>query len=158
MSVLKAAISVTVTLAVISAVTGVLLYFKLATLGPVHPIFLYLLPAALVVMLYGPRPALLAVVTAVICADYFLYDPIFVFDIPGREEVSDVACFALLALLAIKCVHELFRPSEGSSGRRELSPTVRNRKKSGPFQSRNLERSRVKPGTSVAGSARRIRA
>jgi hypothetical protein len=54
----------------------------------------------------------LAVVTAVICADYFLYDPIFVFDIPGREEVSDVACFVLLALLAIKCVHELFRPSE----------------------------------------------
>ena len=98
--------------------------FKLTTLGPVHPIFLYLLPAALVVMLYGTRAALLAVVTGVICADYFLYDPIFVFDIPGREEVSDVACFALLALLGIKCVHELFRPSEELSDKAVASENL----------------------------------
>ena len=37
MSVLKGAISVVVTLAVVSAVTAVLWYFKLATFGPEHP-------------------------------------------------------------------------------------------------------------------------
>ena len=95
-----------------SAVTAILFYFKLATLGPAHPIFLYLPPVGLVMILYGSLRALLAVITAAICADYFLYDPIFVFDVPGRGEVGDVAYFALLALIGIKCVHGLFRPSK----------------------------------------------
>ena len=36
----------------------------------------------------------------------------FVFDIPDRGEVGDMAYFALLALVGVKCVNELFRPSE----------------------------------------------
>jgi K+-sensing histidine kinase KdpD len=112
MSVLKGAVSVAVTLAVVSAVTAILLYFKLATLGLEHPIFFYLLPIGLVMMLYGSMPALLAVFTAAICTDYFLYDPIYSFDIPSRGELSDLACFALLGLMGVKCANELFRPSE----------------------------------------------
>jgi len=112
MTVLKGAVSVAVTLAVMSAVTAILLYFKIATLGPAHPVFLYLPPVGLVMMLYGSLRAFLAVITAAICADYFLYDPMFVFDIPDRGEVGDMAYFALLALVGVKCVNELFRPSE----------------------------------------------
>ena len=58
MSVLKGAVSVAVTLAVVSAVTAVLWYFKLATVGPEHPVFFYLLPIGVVMLLYGSRPAL----------------------------------------------------------------------------------------------------
>jgi K+-sensing histidine kinase KdpD len=111
MSVLKGAISVAVTLAVVSAVTAVLWYFKLATVGPEHPVFFYLLPIGVVMLLYGSLPALLAVFTAAACADFFLYDPIYSFVINSRVEFGDLTCFSLLALMAVKCGSELFRPS-----------------------------------------------
>jgi K+-sensing histidine kinase KdpD len=111
MSVLKGAVSVTVTLAVVSAVTAVLWYFKLATVGPEHPVFFYLLPIGVVMLLYGSLPALLAVFTAAACADYFLYDPIYSFVISSRVEFGDLTCFSLLALITVKCASELFRPS-----------------------------------------------
>src|ERR1700722_10651087 len=84
--ILKRAVPVTVALAVVSAVTLVLLYFKLATFGPQHPVFLYLLPIAIVTILYGSWPALLGVVAAVAAADFFLYDPIYSFAIDTRVE------------------------------------------------------------------------
>src|ERR1700689_4911159 len=108
MEILKRAVPVTVALAVVSAVTLVLLYFKLATFGPEHPVFLYLLPIALVTILYGRWPALLGVFTAAACADYFLYDPIYSFDISTRVEAGDLACFTFLALVGVKCASELF--------------------------------------------------
>ncbi len=104
--------SVTVTLAVVSAVTAVLWYFKLATVGPEHPVFFYLLPIGVVMLLYGSLPALLAVFTAAACADFFLYDPIYSFDISSRVEFGDLTCFSLLALMTVKCASELFRPAE----------------------------------------------
>jgi K+-sensing histidine kinase KdpD len=111
MEILKRAVPVTVALAVVSAVTLVLLYFKLATFGPEHPVFLYLLPIALVTILYGRWPALLGVFTAAACADYFLYDPIYSFDISTRVEAGDLACFTFLALVGVKCASELFHPA-----------------------------------------------
>jgi K+-sensing histidine kinase KdpD len=128
MSVLKGAVSVAVTLAVMSAVTAILLYFKLATLGPAHPVFLYLPAVGLVMMCYGSLPAFLAVITAAICADYFLYDPIFVFDIPGRREIGDVTCFALLAMVGVKCVSESFRLSEKPSAAKWRYGALRTRR------------------------------
>ncbi|MGA8358280.1 MAG: DUF4118 domain-containing protein, partial [Xanthobacteraceae bacterium] len=84
MQLVKAALPVTVALAVVSAVTAVLWYSKLATYGPDHPVFFYLLPIALVTIVYGSYPALLCVFAAAACADYFLYDPIYSFDITTR--------------------------------------------------------------------------
>jgi K+-sensing histidine kinase KdpD len=112
MPVLKGAISVVVSLAVVSAVTAVLWYFKLATVGPEHPVFFYLLPIGVLMLLYGSLPALLAVFTAAACADFFLYDPIYSFVINSRVEFGDLTCFSLLALITVKCASELFRPSE----------------------------------------------
>jgi K+-sensing histidine kinase KdpD len=112
MSALKGAVSVAVTLAVVSAVTAVLWYFKLATVGPAHPVFFYLLPIGVVMLLYGSRPALLAVFTAAACADFFLYDPLYSFNISSRVEFGDLTCFSLLALITVKCASELFRPAE----------------------------------------------
>jgi K+-sensing histidine kinase KdpD len=110
MWIVKRALPVAVALAVVSVVTLILWYFKFATFGSDHPVFFYLIPLALVTMLYGRLPALLGVVTATACADFFLYDPLYSFNISSRIEFGDLACFALLAFLGVKCTSELFRP------------------------------------------------
>jgi K+-sensing histidine kinase KdpD len=108
MWILRGAVPVAVALTVVSVVTLVLWYFKLAAIGPDHPVFFYLLPIGLVTMMYGSWPALLGVFTAAACADFFLYDPIYSFTIDTRVEFGDLACFSLLALIAVKCTSELF--------------------------------------------------
>lgn len=108
MNIVKASVPVAVSLVIISAVTAALWYFKLATTGPDHPVFFYLLPIAVVMIFYGSFPALLCVVTAAACADYFLYDPIYSFVISSRLEFGDLACFTFLALIGVKCTSELF--------------------------------------------------
>ena len=108
---LKGAIPAGVALAVVSAVTALLWYFKLATVGPDHPVFFYLLPLAVVAIIYGSLPALLGVFTALACADFFLYDPLYSFNISSRVEFGDLVWFAMLSLTAVKCAVELFRPA-----------------------------------------------
>ena len=109
MQLVKAALPVTVALAVVSAVTAVLWYSKLATFGPDHPVFFYLLPIALVtIALRQPVRRCLCVFAAAACADYFLYDPIYSFAITTRVESGDLACFTFLALIGVKCASELF--------------------------------------------------
>jgi K+-sensing histidine kinase KdpD len=111
MRIVRRALAVVVSLAVVSVVTAILWYLKLAIAGPDHPIFLYLLPIALVMILYGSLPALMGALTAAACADFFLYDPLYTFDIPSRVELGDLAFFAMLALIGVKCAAALFRPS-----------------------------------------------
>ena len=108
MRLVKTALPVTVALVVVSAVTAVLWYSELTTFGPAHPVLFYLLPIALVTIVYGSYPALLCVFAAAACADYFLYDPIYSFDITTRVEAGDLACFTFLALIGVKCASELF--------------------------------------------------
>lgn len=108
---LKGLVPVAIALTVVSVVTAILWYFKLATVGPDHPVFFYLLPIALLTMLYGSLPALLGVVAAAACADFFLYDPIYSFVISSRVEFGDLACFTLVALMGVKCTSELFHRS-----------------------------------------------
>lgn len=104
---LPAAISV----AVVLVMTAILWYLKLMTPGLPNPAFFYVLPITIIALLYGIGPALLAVCAAFACADYFLYDPIYSFDISSRVELGDLTCFSLLALAGVKCASELFRPT-----------------------------------------------
>ena len=83
-----------------------------------------MLPIGVVMLLYGSLPALLAVFTAAACADYFLYDPIYTFNISSRVEFGDLACFSLLALIGVKCASEC-------SGLRQKSPRRRSRYRAG---------------------------
>jgi K+-sensing histidine kinase KdpD len=100
-----------VALAVVSVVTAVLFFFKLATVGPDHPVFFYLLPIALVTILYRSlMAAMLGVFAAAASADFFLYEPIYSFSITTRVEFGDLACFAMVALIGVKCTSELLRP------------------------------------------------
>ncbi len=110
MSVLKAARPVAVTFAVLSVVTTILWYAKFAGVDLRHPIFFYLLPIALLAIAYGSAPAMLCAVGAVVCSSFFLYDPIYSFRVANPLEWGDIICFAVLALIGIKCTVELSRP------------------------------------------------
>lgn len=109
---MKGAIPFAVTLAVGAAVTAILLYFKLAGVGPHHPVFFYLLPIALVAILLGSWPATLLALAAIVCGAFFLYDPIYSLRVADPMEYGDLICFAVLALMAVKCTVELLRPAK----------------------------------------------
>src|SRR5271169_612260 len=111
MSIMKRAEPVAVALAVVSVATAVLWLVKQGTNTDQHPVFFYLLPIALVTMLYGRLPAMLCIFGAALCADFFLYDPLYTIDIPTWREFGDQACFALVALVGVKCAGELFHRS-----------------------------------------------
>jgi K+-sensing histidine kinase KdpD len=112
MRIVKDAFPFAVTLAVSAAVTAILLYFKLMGVGPLHPVFFYLLPIALVAILFGSRPATLFAVAALICGAFFLCDPIFSLRVADPMEYGDLICFAGLALMVVKCTVELLRPAK----------------------------------------------
>jgi K+-sensing histidine kinase KdpD len=110
MRMMTRAMRITVSLAVVTLLTAVLWYFKRVGVGPLHPIFFYLLPVALLTMLCGRLPALLSASLATACSAYFLYDPIYSFHVTNRLEVGDLVCFAVLALIGVHCTGELLRP------------------------------------------------
>jgi K+-sensing histidine kinase KdpD len=110
MRIVKGTIAVAVSLGVLSAVTAVLWYAKRAGIGPHHPVFFYLLPIAMVAVLCGSGPAILCVIAATMCAAFFLYDPIYSFHVANTLEWGDLICFAVLALIGVKCTVDLLRP------------------------------------------------
>jgi K+-sensing histidine kinase KdpD len=111
MSVVTRAIPVAISLTVIAVITAILWYLQLTTFSVRDPVFFYVLPITVVAIVYGRGPALLGVCAAFICADYFLYEPLYSLNIASRGEFGDLACFSLLALIGVKCVGELFRPA-----------------------------------------------
>jgi K+-sensing histidine kinase KdpD len=113
----KGAVPFAVTLVVVAAVTAILLYFKLAGVGPHHPVFFYLLPIALIAFLFGGVPATLFALTAIFCGAFFLYDPIYSFHVSNPLEYGDLICFTVLALMAVKCTVELLRPVKPPAAR-----------------------------------------
>jgi K+-sensing histidine kinase KdpD len=111
MRILRRATPAAVSLGVVCLMTAVLWYLKMTGGGPRHPIFVYLLPIAVLAMFYGSLAALTCACEAMACAAYFLYDPIDSFAIASRLEVGDFVVFAVLAAIGVKCTRELLRPS-----------------------------------------------
>lgn len=103
-------IPIAASLVIVSLVTAVLWYLKLAGDGILHPVFFYLLPIALLAILFGSLPALLCASAATACAAYFLYDPVYSFYVTSRLEIGDLCFFVVLALIGVKCTRELRRP------------------------------------------------
>jgi K+-sensing histidine kinase KdpD len=99
-----------VSLTVVCLVTAILWYVKRSGIGPLHPVFFYLLPIALLTMLYGRLPALVCASVAMLCSAFLLYDPVYSFHVSNRLEVGDLVCFAVLALIGVQCTGELLRP------------------------------------------------
>lgn len=111
MHIVKTAVPVTVTLAVVLVVTAILWVVRIESVGPQHLVFFYLLPTALVAVLYGSLPAMLAAVAGTFCAAYFLYDPLYSFSVASRLELGELLCFAGLAVIGAKCTADLLRPA-----------------------------------------------
>jgi K+-sensing histidine kinase KdpD len=111
MSTFTRALPAAVSITAIAVITAILWYLKLTTASPHDPVFFYLLPIVVIAIVYGSRPAWLGVVAAFACADFFLYDPLYSFDISSRVEFGDLTCFSLLAMIGVKCAVELFRPA-----------------------------------------------
>jgi K+-sensing histidine kinase KdpD len=111
MSVVTRAVPAAVSLTVVAVVTGILWSLQLTPFSVRDPVFFYVLPIIVVAIVYGRGPALLGICAAFLCADYFLYEPIYSFEITTRVEAGDLACFSLLAVVGVQCVGELFRPT-----------------------------------------------
>jgi K+-sensing histidine kinase KdpD len=111
MRIFKGAMPLMVALAVMSAVTAVLWLIKHEAVGPQHLVFYYLLPTALVAVLYGTRLAMFCAVAATLCAAFFLYDPLYSLYVSKPVETGELLCFTGLALIGSKCTADLLRPA-----------------------------------------------
>jgi K+-sensing histidine kinase KdpD len=101
---------VAASLAVIGLVTAILWYLQRAGAAPLHPVFFYLLPVALLTIFCGRLPAMLGAFLAMACSAYFLYDPVYSFEVTNRLEIGDLVCFGVLALIGVHCTDALLRP------------------------------------------------
>jgi K+-sensing histidine kinase KdpD len=115
MWIVKRGTPVAVTLAVVAAVTAVLWLVKQTVGGEQHLVFFYLLPMALVAILYGTLPAMLCATAATVCAAFFLYDPIYSFYVADPLGWGELICFTGLALIGAKCMADLLQPIVGIS-------------------------------------------
>ena len=105
----RGVIPIAVSLCVMAVATAILWQLKLTT-NAHHLVYLYLLPVVLIAVLYTGRLALLSAVIALVCADYFLQDPLYSLHIDNPLQFGDLFWFAVLAALAIKCIRALMRP------------------------------------------------
>jgi K+-sensing histidine kinase KdpD len=110
MRALKGVSPIAVSVGLILAVTAILWQIKLTTGGSYGLVYIYLFPVILIAALYNGRLALLSTAIALVCADYFLQDPLYSLVNDNPLEYGDLFAFALLAIPAIKFIRELVRP------------------------------------------------
>jgi K+-sensing histidine kinase KdpD len=103
-------VSIVVSVGLVLAVTAVLWRINSTAAGSYHLVYIYLFPVALIAAFYSGRLALLGTAVALICADYFLQKPLYIFGNDNPLEYGDLFCFALLAITAIKFIRGLLRP------------------------------------------------
>ncbi len=101
---------IAVSVGLVLATTAVLWRINSTAAGSYHLVYLYRFPVALIATLYNGRLALLGTGVALICADYFLQKPLYVFGNDNPLEYGDLFVFALLAVTAIKFIRVLVRP------------------------------------------------
>jgi len=94
----------------ILAVTGILWQLKLATGESYRLVYIYLFPVTFIAALYNGRLAVLGAALALLCADYFLQEPLYSFANDNPLEYGDLFVFALLAIPTIKFIRELVQP------------------------------------------------
>ncbi len=110
MRALKGVLPFAVSVGLVLATTAVLWRINSTAAGSYHLVYIYLFPVALIAALYNGRLALLSAAIALICADYFLQKPLYVFGNNNPLEYGDLFVFALLAVTAIKFIRVLVRP------------------------------------------------
>ena len=106
----KGVLPIVVSIGLILAVTAILWQLRLAANSSPHLIYIYLFPVTLIAALYNGRLAVLSAAIAILCADFFLQDPLYTFANDDPLEYGDLFVFALLAVPAIKFIRELVGP------------------------------------------------
>ncbi|HEV3160719.1 MAG TPA: DUF4118 domain-containing protein [Xanthobacteraceae bacterium] len=114
MRVLKGLTPVAASFGLMSAVTALLWQVNQTAAGSHALVYIYLFPVTLIAALYNGRVAVLSVAMALVCADYFLQEPLYSLANDNPREYGDLICFALLAVTAIKVIRELVRPRTSS--------------------------------------------
>ena len=110
MRVLKGLMPIAASVGLMSVVTALLWQINRTAAGSHALVYIYLFPVALIAALYNGRIAVLSAAMALVCADYFLQEPLYSFTNDNPREYGDLVCFALLAVTAIKVIRELLRP------------------------------------------------
>jgi K+-sensing histidine kinase KdpD len=111
MRILKQVEPVVAALAAVLLATAVLWLVKQSLGVEQHLIFFYLLPMALVAMLYGGPSAMVCVAAASLCGAFFFYDPVYSFYFADPQDLGELVCFTGLALIGAKCTADLLRPT-----------------------------------------------
>lgn len=110
---LQRVIAIVVSLALMAATTAVLFYVHTTQTAPHRLVYIYLLPVVLIAISFSGRLALVCAGIAVLCADYYLQDPIYSFYNSNILEYGDLIWFGALAALSIKVTRKLLpRPSK----------------------------------------------
>jgi Domain of unknown function (DUF4118) len=105
---------VAASLGLIAATTAILFQMD-GNDEPQRLVYFYLLPVVLIAVLYTGRAAMLCAGVAILCADYFLQDPLFSFYTAEWVDLIDLIWFAVLAAFAIKTTGNLLPPSSPDS-------------------------------------------
>src|SRR5215467_15054080 len=110
MRVVKGLTPIAASLGLMLAVTALLWQITQTAAGSHALVYIYLFPVALIAALYNGRIALLSTAIALVCADYFLQEPLYILGSDNPLEYGDLFVFALLAVTAIKFIQVLLQP------------------------------------------------
>jgi K+-sensing histidine kinase KdpD len=103
-----------VSLLALIVVTTLLWWLRSVLPGAVnHPVFFYLLPTAVLAMVYGIGEGALFAIAAFACSAFMLYDPIYSFQVSNLA-LGELFWFLMTALIGVKCIAELRHHSETS--------------------------------------------
>jgi K+-sensing histidine kinase KdpD len=117
MRALKGVLPIVVSVGLVLAVTAVLWRVNSTAAGSYHLAYIYLFPVALIAALYDGRLALLGTAIALVCADYFLQKPLYIFGSDNPLEYGDLFVFALLAVTTTKFIRVLVRPRTSTAAK-----------------------------------------
>jgi K+-sensing histidine kinase KdpD len=121
MRALKGVSQLAVSVGLVLAVSAVLWHLNSIAADIHRLVYFYLFPVALIAALYNGRLAVLSTAIAVVCADYFLQEPLYSLTNNNPLEYGDLFCFALLAITAIKFIRELLRPHASLGAKSRLA-------------------------------------
>ena len=110
LTMVQRATPVAVSLVVMAATTTFLFQVHDSQAAPQRLVYFYLLPLVLIAIFYSDRIAVICAGVALLCADYFLQDPVFSF---YTSEYDDLIWFAALAAVEIPTTRKLFPRSSG---------------------------------------------
>jgi K+-sensing histidine kinase KdpD len=103
-----------VSLLTLIVVTTTLWWLRSALLGAAnHPVFFYLVPTAVLAIIYGVGEGALFAVAAFASSAFLLYEPIYSFQV-SNHALGELFWFLMTALIGVKCVAELRHHSETS--------------------------------------------